>query len=327
MRIIVIIPGNATTGGVELLYQFVDAANAAGATAYACNYPFNGKVGIPEAYNGYNCQLLSRSEIQADDIIVLPEVFTYITDEFPENAIYLWWMSVDNYYGSKSARYVVGNRFLPWRFKSINRPSFSSTFKGHLCQSQYAIEHLQQHGINCDFFISDYINRDFVKNSDIDYNKVRRDLVVFNPAKGSKQTSKIMSTSKYEFRPIKNMTRAQIIELLLSAKIYIDFGNHPGKDRIPREAAALGCVIMTNRRGSARNDVDIPIDPDLKIDDGLVKFEENAAERIEDIMVNYFKHHEKLELYRKIIIDEKSNFFASVCGFVRAVKENTSPSA
>lgn len=327
MRIIVIIPGNAATGGVELLYQFVDAANAAGATAYVCNHPFNDKTGIPEAYSGYNCQALSRSEIQADDIIVLPEVFTYLSDEFSENAVYLWWMSVDNYYGSKSARYVIGNKFLPWKFKSINKPNFSKSFKGHLCQSQYAIEHLQQHGIDCDFFVSDYINRDFVENSEIDYKKEREDIVVFNPAKGSEQTSKIMAYSKYEFRPIKDMKRVQVIELLLSAKLYIDFGNHPGKDRIPREAAALGCVIMTNRRGSAHNDDDVPINPGLKIDDTSNDFAAHAAERIEDIMVNYLKYHEELESYRKAIIDEKSNFFASVAGFVHAMKENTGASA
>lgn len=326
MRIVVIIPGNAATGGVELLYQFVDAASAAGATAYVCNHPFNGKTGIPEAYRGYNCQTLSRSEIQADDIIILPEVFTYLADEFSENAIYLWWLSVDNYYGSKSARYVVGNKFLPWRFKSITRPNFSNSFKGHLCQSQYAIEHLRQHGINCDFIVSDYINREFVENGEIHYKNDRKDVVVFNPAKGYEQTSKIMASSKYEFRPIKDMTRAQVIELLLSAKLYIDFGNHPGKDRIPREAAALGCVIMTNRRGSAHNDADVPINPCLKIDDSSNNFAAHAAERIEDIMVNYFKYHEELDSYRKAIIDEKNEFFASVAGFVKAMKEKAGAS-
>ena len=118
-------------------------------------------------------------------------------------------------------------------------------------------------------------------------------------------------------------TRLPLIELLLSAKLYIDFGNHPGKDRIPREAAALGCIIMTNRRGSALNDVDVPINPDLKIDDTSNVFAAHAAERIEDVMVNYLKYHEELASYRKAIIEEKSVFFESVAGFVQAMKENT----
>jgi hypothetical protein len=325
MRIVVIIPGNASTGGVELLYQFVDAANAAGADAYVCNHPFNGKTGSPEEYCGYKYQALLRSEIQADDIIVLPEIFTYLANEFPRNALYLWWMSVDNYYGSKRARFIVGNKFFPWRFKSISKASFSSCFDGHLCQSEYAILHLKQHGIDHNFVVSDYINRDFVESTDLDRNKVRKDLIVYNPAKGVEQTTKIMEFSKYEFRPIKNMTRAQIIELLLTAKLYIDFGSHPGKDRIPREAAALGCVVMTNRRGSARNDVDVPIDPELKIDDTSDHFAELASKRIDEIMNNFSMYNNKFETYRKIIFDEKRTFFASVAEFVRVTGKTRVP--
>lgn len=325
MRIVVITPGNAATGGVELLYQFVDAANAAGAMACVCNYPFIQKASIPEAYSSYNCQAIDRCDIRAGDVIVLPEVFTYLTEEFSENSIYLWWMSVDNYYGSKTARYVLANRFYPWRFKSISRREFLSSFDGHLCQSQYAVEHLKQHGIDCDFFISDYINRDFVENKNLDYNRNRKDIVVYNPAKGADQTRKIISYSKYNFHPIQNMTRQQVIDLLLSAKIYIDFGNHPGKDRIPREAASLGCVIITNRRGSARNDIDVPIDPNLKIDDASENFASDAADRIEDVMINYAKYYQSLDKYRTIIREEKKNFLSSVAIFVQALKEKYAP--
>lgn len=50
------------------------------------------------------------------------------------------------------------------------------------------------------------------------------------------------------FKPIINMTRDEVIRELQRAKVYIDFGNHPGKDRIPREAAILGCCAIVGKR-------------------------------------------------------------------------------
>ena len=320
MRIVVLVPSSATTGGVELLYQFVDIANTVGVSAYVCHYPFSTQVNIPEVYSRYNCRTLTRSEVRRKDIIVLPEIYTYLSDEFSENPTYLWWLSVDNYYGSNTPRYQFANRFLPWRFKSIDSPSFSDLFEGHLCQSQYSADHLLQHGIKCDFFVSDYINQIFVRDIISVCDNNRKDLVVFNPAKGFEQTSKIMSLSRFEFRPIKNMSRAQIIELLKSAKLYIDFGNHPGKDRIPREAAAMGCIVITNRRGSALNDQDIPIPPNLKIDDSTAGFAEYAARRIEDVISNYSDYHAQLASYRNVIANEKSNFSLAVQNFACALQ-------
>jgi len=47
--------------------------------------------------------------------------------------------------------------------------------------------------------------------------------------------------------------------------MYIDFGTHPGKDRIPREAALRNCIVLTNRNGAADNNVDVPIPNEYKI--------------------------------------------------------------
>ena len=33
-------------------------------------------------------------------------------------------------------------------------------------------------------------------------------------------------------------------------QVYIDFGHHPGQDRLPREAVQCGCVVITGTRGS-----------------------------------------------------------------------------
>lgn len=59
--------------------------------------------------------------------------------------------------------------------------------------------------------------------------------------------------------PIQKMQPKEIAALMSVSKVYIDFGNHSGKDRLPREAAVNGCCIITGKKGAAKNAVDIPI--------------------------------------------------------------------
>lgn len=101
-----------------------------------------------------------------------------------------------------------------------------------------------------------------------------RDLgVVYNPIKGMHFTDEIVRRANSNqrkggitFTPIgkgpggrERMTGEEVAALLRRAKVYIDFGPHPGMDRLPREAALAGCIIVTNRRGAAGNETDVPI--------------------------------------------------------------------
>jgi hypothetical protein len=41
--------------------------------------------------------------------------------------------------------------------------------------------------------------------------------------------------------------------------VYVDFGKHPGRDRLPREAALAGCLVMSTYIGSATYWEDMPL--------------------------------------------------------------------
>ena len=97
---------------------------------------------------------------------------------------------------------------------------------------------------------------------------------------------KIKLAPDIEWRPIEKMTPAQVQELLAQAKIYIDFGNHPGRDRIPREAAISGCVVITGKRGAAANDIDINIPAEFKFDEKITKPQE-VIEKIRAVFENF----------------------------------------
>ena len=55
-----------------------------------------------------------------------------------------------------------------------------------------------------------------------------------------------------DFVPIRDMNKAQVRDALFGARLYIDFGHHPGKDRVPREAAVAGAVVLLREAGAAK---------------------------------------------------------------------------
>ncbi len=178
----------------------------------------------------------------------------------------------------------------------------------HLVQSFYAKEHLEKAGISKEkiLYLSDYLNLDFL-NIQTDLSK-KENIVAYNPKKGFEFTKEIIQSAlDIRFVPLINMTRQQIIETLQKAKVYIDFGNHPGKDRIPREAAILGCCVITGKRGSAAYFEDVPIPENYKFEDK----EENIPKiiaKIKDCFENFEERYKDFEYYREIIKQEPQKF-------------------
>ena len=44
------------------------------------------------------------------------------------------------------------------------------------------------------------------------------------------------------------MSANQVINIFKRTKIYIDFGYHPGKDKMPREAVLFNNCVITNQK-------------------------------------------------------------------------------
>ena len=111
--------------------------------------------------------------------------------------------------------------------------------------------------------------------------------------------------------PLENMNNQEMVNAFTKAKLYVDFGNHPGKDRIPREAAMFYCCIITGRKGAANNDEDIPILAKYKIDED--KSEIDAVKKvIEETVYNYENQLSDFHTYREKILSEKKLFIENV---------------
>lgn len=118
------------------------------------------------------------------------------------------------------------------------------------------------------------------------------------------------------------MTESEVAKLLGTAKIYIDFGHHPGKDRLPREAAMAGCCVITCKRGAAHYFEDIPIGDNYKLNDQSDDYIAEFGELATGIFNDYENHTLDFSEYRNIIRNEKSVFKKNVQEIFHTLKNN-----
>lgn len=121
-----------------------------------------------------------------------------------------------------------------------------------------------------------------------------------------------------EFIAINNMSRAEVVEILKISKVYIDFGNHPGKDRIPREAALLDCCIITNKRGSSLFYDDVSIDSEFQFEDEDSNIPLISG-KIKECFYNYENKIKQFSFYKNKIKQEKSIFIEQIKNFLNCV--------
>jgi len=317
-RVVVCCPGNCVTGGPELIHQFIDALTSRGAEANVVYYPFNKEFNIPEAYKKYLVNVIRIEDIRNDDLVIIPEVATKFVKIFPKNQVFIWWLSVDNYFGYKGVS-LIKEKMRHYYDISIGEKTSVNEIKKlnvvNLVQSQYAKEFLLKNEIES-FSLTDYLNNEHLEQKFNSHEK--RKVVAYNPKKGIAYTKKLISLfNEVDFIPIENMTATEVRQLLQSSMIYIDFGRHPGKDRFPREAAMAGCCIITGKEGSALNDTDVCIPKEYKIDATSKHFTRNFGELIHKIFSNFEQCHADFEEYRTIILNERNEFNKQVDYFVR----------
>ncbi len=312
-KIFIVIPGSAVTGGVEVCYQLADALNRKCKRAFLICVPFNRQYETPEPYRRYNVCPAHLRDVEPGSIVVLPEVFAVLVKQFPKAQVYFWWLSVDNFFVAASwrpwAKLLGAQRFAKRQLGVLHRLAAK-----HMYQSNYARVFLESVSLEPVSRLSDYLANEYIEAIACPPSRPREYLLVYNPAKGLRQTELILQALSESGRPMPNvvpisgMSRDQVLQLLARAKVYIDFGGHPGKDRLPREAAALGACILVNRRGSAANSIDLPIADEFKIEDRLPGFETLAASKIHMLMDDFERQQTRFASYRQSIAKESIGF-------------------
>ena len=322
-------PANYNSGGPEAIHRLCDYFREMKADARIVFFPISKNNNINNNYIDLDIKIETEIIDDANNIIIVPELYRYIKfiNNFKKIRKCIWWLSVDNFYLnyidttnnkiinkihniffklmdqiSKINPNLLGNRdkirYYNHKIGNINSKIIKelSEIDVNLCQSYYAEKWLKSLGFNNTNFLGDKFSQKII-NAGFDASKKKK-IVAYNPLKGINFTRKLIKKYKnLVFIPIDKMSKLEVIDLLKDAMIYIDFGNHPGQDRIPREAAIYGCCLITSKRGSAAYKQDIPIPEKYKINDEDINLDK-IGNLIIEIFNNYNYKFAEFECYR-----------------------------
>jgi hypothetical protein len=333
-KVYVCLPENYTTGGVELGHQLIDYLRKCEIFAYAVYFNSQNQISpnveVPVMYKKYDIKISTYIDDSEENIVVIPETKPELARMLKKCKIAFWWMSVDNftsrYLSIKPFTYNTNKSFFKNIKKNIrillSRLPLASTdilcfFRKnkdrifHLYQSEYARQYIIKNNLGYHERLSDYINPDLFPNVKIN-RKSKKDIVLYNPAKGYEFTKKIIdSCPKIKFVALKGMNREELNKVFDSAKLYIDFGNFPGKDRLPREAVLHDCCVITGRQGASAYYEDVPINDEFKFNADESNIQD-ITNKIVYILNNYDEVVEYFDVYRKIVAQEQNLFYKEI---------------
>jgi hypothetical protein len=317
---VLIFSPSVKTGGPEALHQlgYHIARNGGMARMAYYNVPLSvegnvlrsGKGAFPllEHFAQYQPQVLRESPLTADTLLVFPEPLSKTAATFRGQPCQraLWWLSVDNA--------VEANPEL--LDQEYTRALFADHDLSHFYQSEYARTALMNNKAQHYLPLSDYTDPQFIQRSlTASHNppiRSRDNKVCFFPNKG-RELARLFLTcdtslrQQVEFVPIREMTKAQVRDALFQARVYIDFGHHPGKDRVPREAAIAGAVVLLHSAGAANFFGDHPLSADYRFTrDDVISG--RLHERLDDILDDPEAHFAAQRLYRQHILLEQERF-------------------
>jgi hypothetical protein len=304
-------PANQATGGPFLLHQLAFKLLQLGFNAKMFYSTENKNINpVHDFYKHFEVPYTFEIEDISNNILVVPETTIEFIFEYKTIRKVIWWLSVDNYFETHKKHSFSLKRFL-----GIKKKRYSYNFNklpkhSHWVQSYYAEQFLKSKNLYDIDFLSDYLDPIFineVKNLNIDFID-KKDIISYNPKKGYDITKELIKKAPHiNWVPIENMTPIEVKELLIKSKIYIDFGNHPGKDRIPREAAMCGCIVITNKKGSAKYFEDVAIPESYKINYSAAE-ESEIISLLESCLANYEIKIKDFEVYKSKILNEEILF-------------------
>lgn len=308
-KIYILSTTRTATGGTELLQQLCSSLRKINRSAFMVYMGEYNNSPVEKRFSVYNNPIAESIADEKENIVIFSETSIDQIYSYKKVKKIIWWLSVDNYYGARKIKCDFLHE-LVYRLKDM-RNSLAFKKCNHLVQSEYARQYLinEKKIDNCLIdYLSDYLNRTFLDEAQKSNGEIRNNVILYNPKKGIEFTRKLMKEiPEYKWIALQNLTPVQMRELMKKSKVYVDFGNHPGKDRIPREAAICGCCVLTGKRGAAANEMDVKIPEFYKFNDSEYEIEQ-IHKMVKKCMDKFDEQKKDFEHYISVINAEEAQF-------------------
>lgn len=329
-QVFVLYPRGLQTGGPEALHQLVDQLRSDGQSAFLV--PIEGTAQRPRAdlFRRYDAPEAVLDDREGNAVVAPETALTSLRGIRNAQAI-CWWLSVDNSMpfivdqerkdkAFAKQQNVPHTRWAPSLRVSFERHivanyNYSGLFRRalHIAQSAYARAYLQTH-----LGISPAIVSDYIPRTDPDFyelksgSSTRQRSIAFNPAKAPWIPDLLgPRMPSVEWSAISGLNRSGVAKLLRESAAYFDPGFHPGRDRMPREAAMLRTPVVVARRGAAAYWEDVPIPARFKVSAGK-DFVSDARERLLPILDDAESATTQQDGYREWIALDRERFAREV---------------
>lgn len=318
----IICPANYASGGPEDLHQMALALKEKGKKVFMhyLNYDKeNFSSPIHKEYEHYNIPYNEIVENVSENILIFPETFSIFIWEKKYKKVQkvIWWLSVSNFFVSLKA-WEQNLKENPPKFKHrllgrIKLPSLKNVQKAkvnHLAHSYFSVDFLEKNNIKIIGKISGYMEDMFLTGEN--FTSQKKDIVTYNAIKNKDFLEEIKNmTPEINWLPMINMSLDEVADCMKSAKVYVDFGHHPGREKMPREACLLDCCLIIGKEGSAFFKEDVPIKDEYHFD----KNEQNIPliiTKIKDCIENYDYKIIDFKDYKTDLLLEKKVFYEKI---------------
>jgi hypothetical protein len=311
-NIYIICPPKKATGGPEALHQLGYILNTLGYNAKMLYSKYK-KDPVHPFYKNYNVPYTMSIKDSVDNVIIIPESMTNLIAKYPLSEKKIWWLSLDFYEILMNSREKKKNwirkLFVPFKHTEYRfEPNKTVT---HWYQSQRTKEFLLTKKLDNEIaYLCDYVTELFFENLPDSFSK--ENIITYNPKKGlDKIQSFITLMPQYKWIPLTGMSREQMRDTLRKAKLHIDFGYFPGRDKIPREALISGVCLLTGRDGTSAFKEDLGIPEQYKLHQNDMSTEK-IMELINYTMDNYETVFNDFLDFRTFVYNEKQNMIENI---------------
>lgn len=271
-------PLGVQTGGPEALHQLVDALRTMGVNAAI--WPIGRtRFAVPTRdYQLYDAPIARDCPSGRRVVTVVPETSPRELLVTGRSHAWLWWLSVNNSPHLLAQRAVATEGSGVAAAPGIGLGSHARSriqsrltsmmaergaqHAGFLFQSHYAEGFSKGSFGRGGHMVTDYVR----PTSYPEWEAPVLPAVAYNPAKSEDTVARIRPRfPSVRFRPVSGLSYDGVNQALSSSSAYLEAGTLPGRDRLPREAARMGCPVVMLQRGAGCFESDFPLPPEYRI--------------------------------------------------------------